>query len=58
MLVIGGLMPTGCAERKPAPTLSPRQVQSDSDRFFENMKQEERERGAASETKEAGDTGY
>jgi nitrous oxide reductase accessory protein NosL len=36
----------GCAEQKAAPAPSQRQVQSDSDRFFDKMKQEEREHGA------------
>ena len=37
---------TGCAEQKAAPAPSQRQVQSDSDRFFDKMKQEEHDRGA------------
>lgn len=48
----------GCAEQKAAPTPSQRQVQSDSDRFFDKMKQEERDHGAAPERKGAGDSGY
>jgi len=35
----------GCAEQKPAPAPSQRQVQSDSDRFFDKMKQDERDQG-------------
>ena len=35
----------GCAEQKAAPAPSQRQVQSDSDRFFDKMKQEEQEHG-------------
>lgn len=56
--MIGGALQAGCAERRTAPAPSQRQVQSDADRFFEKMKQEEREHGAESEKKEAGDTGY
>ena len=37
---------TGCAEQKAAPAPSQRQVQSDSDRFFDKMKQEERDHSA------------
>lgn len=48
----------GCAEQKTAPAPSQRQVQSDSDRFFDKMKQEERDQGAAPEKKGAGDSGY
>jgi hypothetical protein len=36
----------GCAEQKAAPVPSQRQVQSDSDRFFDKMKQEEQDHGA------------
>jgi hypothetical protein len=36
----------GCAaEPKQAPPPSQRQIQADSDRFFDKMKQEEREQG-------------
>ena len=35
----------GCAEQKAAPAPSQRQVQSDSDRFFDKMKQDERDHG-------------
>jgi hypothetical protein len=35
----------GCAEQKAAPAPSQRQVQSDSDRFFDKMKEEERGQG-------------
>ncbi len=36
----------GCAEQKATPAPSQRQVQSDSDRFFDKMKQDERDHGA------------
>jgi hypothetical protein len=49
----------GCAaEPKQAPPPSQRQIQADSDRFFEKVKQEERERGMGPERQGAGDTGY
>jgi hypothetical protein len=35
---------TGCAEDPQKPTPS-KEIKTDSDRFFEKMKQEERERG-------------
>lgn len=44
--VIGGAMLIGCAEKKAVPAPSQRQVQSDSDRFFDHLKQEERNHGA------------
>ena len=40
---------TGCAEQKAAPAPSQRQVQSDSDRFFDKMKQEEHDRGTGAQ---------
>ncbi len=40
----------GCAEQKAAPAPSQRQVQSDSDRFFDKMKQDEREHGTGPQT--------
>jgi hypothetical protein len=40
---------TGCAEQKAAPAPSQRQVQSDSDRFFDKMKQDEHDHGAGPE---------
>jgi len=43
--VLGGAMVIGCAEQKVAPAPSQRQVQSDSDRMFDHMKQEERDQG-------------
>lgn len=46
MVAIVWLGATGCAEQKAAPAPSQRQVQSDSDRFFDKMKQEERDHGA------------
>jgi hypothetical protein len=43
VLVIGGVLLAGCAEQKAAP--AQRQIQADSDRFFDKMKQEEQEHG-------------
>ena len=45
LAVIAWLGVTGCAEQKAPPAPSQRQVQSDSDRFFDKVKQEEREQG-------------
>ncbi len=45
LAVIGGAMVIGCAEQKAAPAPSQRKVQSDSDRVFDTMKQEERDQG-------------
>lgn len=45
LALIGGVMLAGCAEQKAAPAPSQRQIQADSDRFFDTMKQEEREQG-------------
>ena len=45
MVAIVWLGATGCAEQKAAPAPSQRQVQSDSDRFFDKMKQDERDHG-------------
>jgi hypothetical protein len=47
--VIGGAMLAGCAEEKVAPTPSQRQVQSDSDRMFDQMKQDEAGHGAGAQ---------
>ena len=58
LAVVIGFMAAGCAEQKAAPAPSQRQVQSDSDRFFDKMKQEERDHGAAPEKKGSGDSGY
>lgn len=48
VVVIGGVMLAGCAEQKAAP--SQRQIQADSDRFFDKMKQEEHDHGTGPET--------
>ena len=40
----------GCAEQKAAPAPSQRQIQADSDRFFDKMKQEEQEHGTGPQT--------
>lgn len=53
-----GMMVSGCAEQKAAPAPSKRQVQSDSDRFFEKVGQEERSHGTVPERKGAGESGY
>lgn len=45
LALIGGVMLVGCAEQKAAPAPSQRQIQADSDRFFDKMKQEEQEHG-------------
>jgi len=45
VVVMAWLGTAGCAEQKAAPAPSQRQVQSDSDRFFDKMKQEERDHG-------------
>jgi len=39
----------GCAEQKAAPAPSQRQVQSDSDRMFDQMKQDEGGHGAGAQ---------
>jgi nitrous oxide reductase accessory protein NosL len=46
IVMIGGAALAGCAEQKATPAPSQRQVQSDSDRFFDTMKKEERDHGA------------
>ncbi len=59
--VIGAAMLIGCAAKKAAPAPSQRQVQSDSDRFFDHLKQEERDHGTVPDKpdkKGAGDSGY
>lgn len=45
MVVVAWLSAAGCAEQKTAPAPSQRQIQADSDRFFDKMKQDEREQG-------------
>lgn len=56
--MIGGALQAGCAAGRPASAPSQRQVQSDADRFFEKMKQEEREHGVGPAQKEGSDSGY
>ena len=56
--VIGTAVMIGCAEKKAVPGPSQRQVQSDSDRFFDHLKQEERDHGTVPDKKGAGDGGY
>lgn len=48
--VVSGVMLAGCAEQKTAPAPSQRQIQADSDRFFDKMKQEERDHGTGPQT--------
>ncbi|WP_447987325.1 hypothetical protein [Nitrospira sp. Nam74] len=44
--LVGALSLLGCAEKPKAPPQPPSsQVKSDSDRFFDKMKQDEREQG-------------
>jgi hypothetical protein len=44
--LIGALTLVGCADKpKPQPQPSSSQVKSESDRFFDKMKQDEREQG-------------
>ena len=46
LVVIGALWIVGCAEKSKAPPQpSSPQVRTDSDRFFDKMKQDEQERG-------------
>ena len=42
---IAALLLIGCAETPKAPQPASSQVKSDSDRFFDKMKQDEREQG-------------
>jgi len=51
-IVLGWFLIVGCAgdSPKPLPQPTPQQTRSDSDRFFEKMKQEERERAKAPES--------
>jgi len=49
MLAMIWLGVAGCAEEKVAPTPSQRQVQSDSDRMFDQMKQDEAGHGAGAQ---------
>ena len=61
LAVIGGAIVIGCAERKAVPAPSQRQVQSDSDRFFDHLKQDERDHGTVPnkpDQKGSGDSGY
>lgn len=44
--VVGVLLTIGCADKpKPMPQPTPAQTRSDSDRFFDKMKQDERDQG-------------
>jgi len=50
MVAMMWLGAVGCAEQKAAPAPSQRQIQADSDRFFDKMKQEEQEHGTGPQT--------
>jgi hypothetical protein len=58
VVIGGGGLLTACSGQKGLAPPSPRQVQSDSDRFFETMKQEEQGRGTALEKPDTGNSGY
>lgn len=49
MVAMMWLGAAGCAEQKAAPAPSQRQIQADSDRFFDKMKEEERDHGTVPE---------
>lgn len=49
MVAMMWLGAVGCAEQKAAPAPSQRQIQADSDRFFDKMKQEEHDHGTGPE---------
>lgn len=45
-LIVGLLTVSGCSDKpKPMPQPTPAQTRADSDRFFDKMKQDEREQG-------------
>lgn len=58
MVAMMWLGAVGCAEQKAAPAPSQRQIQADSDQFFDKIKQEERDHGTVPEKKGAGEGGY
>lgn len=47
--MLGGLSYLGCAAEKHSAPPAQQQMKSDSDRFFDKLKQEERERARAAE---------
>ncbi|MGH7966153.1 MAG: hypothetical protein ACRERD_30755, partial [Candidatus Binatia bacterium] len=47
--VIAGALLPGCADRPAASPTPQKEIRSSSDRFFDKMKQEERERGKGPE---------
>jgi len=49
VVVIGGLSTLSCAANKPADPTPQQQIKGESDRFFDKLKQEERERARAAE---------
>jgi hypothetical protein len=49
VVVIGGLSTLSCASNRPADPAPEQQIKGESDRFFDKLKQEERERARAAE---------
>jgi len=49
VVVIGGLSTLSCAANKPVDPTPQQQIKGESDRFFDKLKQEERERARAAE---------
>lgn len=49
VVVIGGLSTLSCASNRPADSTPEQQIRGESDRFFDKLKQEERERAKAAE---------
>lgn len=49
VVVIGGLSLLSCSSNKPADPTPQQQIKGESDRFFDKLKQEERERARAVE---------
>jgi hypothetical protein len=49
VLMIGGLSTLGCSSNRPADPAPQQQIKGESDRFFDKLKQEERERARAAE---------
>ncbi len=48
-VVLSVLLFAGCAGEQPKSQPSTKQIQEDSDRFFQQLRQEEQERGAGAE---------
>lgn len=49
VVMIGGLSFLSCASNRPADPAPEQQIKGESDRFFDKLKQEERERARAAE---------